>query len=262
MNTRPWSNALVTGASSGLGDALARRLAADGVDVVAVARDVARLERLSGEAGPGAVEVLPADLTTTDGRALVAARLAADERAVDLAIANAGVWQFGDLVDQDPATLRSMIELNVVAVVELTHAAVTAMRRRGGGAVVLISSIAGNQPLAHEAVYGASKAFVSSFGQAVAEELRGSDVSLTTIMPGLVRTELHERVGGSHHVALLPDRAWMDADVVAASIIEATAAHRVVHTPGFVNRVVSSLTDMTPRAISRRAAATVNRKRR
>lgn len=256
-----WSTAVVTGASSGIGDALTRLLSGEGTDVVAVARDRDRLECLADTAGPGAVQALAADLTSSPDLSRVGDRLDDDTVPVDLFVANAGVWGFGPLVEADADRLATMLAVNVGAVVELTRRAVVAMTRRGGGTIVLVSSVAGDQPLAYESVYAATKAFVTSFGQAIATETRGSGVSVTTVLPGLVRTELHRRAGGAHHVETMPPFVWKEADEVAASMLDAAAARRVLHVPGVVNRVMSSLTDVTPRAVARRAAAAINRRR-
>jgi uncharacterized protein len=257
-----WPVALVTGASSGIGQALARRLAAEGSDLVAVARDRARLEALAAELGtahPGVeVEVLVADLADPAGTAAVEARLADAERPVDLVVNNAGFGTYGPLVDADIDTEQAEIAVNVTAVVRLTHAALRAMTARGRGAVMNISSVAGLQATPGNATYGASKAFVASFGEAVAGELAGTGVTLTTVLPGFTRTEFQERAGIEGRE--IPERAWMSADDVAAQALEATRAGKAWLVPGAVNKVLTAVAGPVPRGLKRRLAARVARR--
>jgi uncharacterized protein len=260
--TPTWPVALVTGASSGIGRALACRLAAEGSDLVAVARDRARLEALATELGtahPGVeVEVLVADLADPAGTAAVEARLAEAERPVDLVVNNAGFGTYGPLVDADIDAEQAEIAVNVTAVVRLTHAALRAMTARGRGAVMNISSVAGLQATPGNATYGASKAFVASFGEAVAGELAGTGVTLTTVLPGFTRTEFQERAGIEGRE--IPERAWMSADDVAALALEATRAGKAWLVPGAINKVLTAVAGPVPRGLKRRLAARVARR--
>ena len=166
------SVALVTGASAGIGASFARTLAARGDDVILVARSKPRLDDLAivlrRENGVD-VEVLAADLTNTADLASVEARVAARERPVDLLVNNAGFGTSGPFGALPVEHEDEEIRLNVLALVRLTHAALGAMTARGTGAVVNVSSLAGYQPNPGMATYGATKAFVSSFTQAVHE---------------------------------------------------------------------------------------------
>lgn len=263
--TPTWPVALVTGASSGIGRALARRLAGEGSHVVAVARDRERLDALAAEvrsAHPGVeVEVLVADLadlTGSAGVAAVEARLADPERTVDLVVNNAGFGTYGPLVEADIETEQAEIAVNVTAVVRLTHAALRAMTARGSGAVMNISSVAGLQATPGNATYGASKAFVASFGEAVAGELAGTGVTLTTVLPGFTRTEFQERAGiGGREI---PERAWMSAEDVATQALDATRAGKAWLVPGAVNKVLTAVAGPVPRGLKRRLAARVARR--
>ena len=170
----PWRHAVVTGASSGIGEAIARELAMLGVGLTLVARRSEELERLATQLrrkGAPEVEVLVADLTERRGLAAVEARLADGSRPVDLLVNDAGMGTGGPFAELSIDHEVAEIELNVVAVVRLTHAAVGPMRERGRGAVLNVSSLAGLAPAPNNATYAASKAFVTSFSASLHEEI-------------------------------------------------------------------------------------------
>lgn len=259
----PWTTALVTGASTGIGEAVARRLAAGGVDLVVVARDEARLRHLAGELADRhqvEVEVLPADLTTPDGVQVVVDRLADPDRSVaDLVVNNAGAGCYGTFWESDPAAQQAAIELNVSALVALTRAALARLVPLGRGAVLNVSSVVGDQPSPRHAVYAATKAFVTSFSQGVHEELRGTGVGLTVVLPGFTRTEFQERAGTDDRG--VPQGAWMEAADVADVALAATAAGRAVCVPGTVNKVMLVGSWLLPRGARRRAVGVLARRR-
>lgn len=254
-----WRTALVTGASSGIGRELARLLAAEGGDLVLVARDRARLDDLAAElrhAHPEVtVEVLPADLADGAQLAAVEARVCDPARPVDLVVNNAGFGTYGPLVQADIDVEQREIAVNVTAVVRLTHAAVGAMVARGRGAVMNVSSVAGLQATPGNATYGATKAFVASFGEAVAGELAGTGVTLTTVLPGFTRTEFQQRAGSEGRD--IPGPAWMSAPDVAARALEATRAGKAWFVPGVLNKVLVAAAGPVPRGLKRRLAARV-----
>jgi short-subunit dehydrogenase len=247
-----WRTALVTGASSGIGRAIARQLAAEGTALVVVARDEARLKARAAELTVD-VEVLVADLGIADQLAAVEARLADPDRPVDLVVNNAGFGTYGDFAALDLDGETREIAVDVTAVVRLTHAALDGMLARGRGAVMNISSVAGLQATPGNAVYGASKAFVASFGEAVAGELAGTGVTLTTVLPGYTHTEFAERAGiGGRQI---PKPAWQSAEDVASSAIAATRAGRPWLVPGALNKAMVSVANPIPRGLKRRVAA-------
>ncbi len=190
--------ALVTGASAGIGEQFARYLGAGGHDLVLVARDRARLEALAKDldADHGArAEVLAADLTDPEELERVEGRVSSTEAPVDLLVNNAGFGTIGRF-DRIPVDREvDEIELNVIAVVRLAHAAVPAMVSRGHGAILNVSSLASRQPTPNMATYAGTKAFVSSFSQSLHVELKEAGVHVMVLEPGFTRTEFQDRLG-------------------------------------------------------------------
>lgn len=257
-----WQRALVTGASSGIGEAFARRLAADGTDLVLVARRADALERLSAEIGEISgvtVEVLAADLGTTDGCTMVAQRLGDDAAPVDLLINNAGIGTsgaFGEIALQREVDL---IALNITAVVRLTHAAVGPMRARGRGGIINVSSLTAFQPYPFGANYGASKAYITSFSKALHTELAGAGVRVLALCPGFTRTNFQSAAGISR--TPIPDWLWSQPDEVVDEGLAALAAGRSVRVPGPAFKAWAGLTKVVPDALIRRALASVGHRR-
>jgi uncharacterized protein len=188
---------VVTGASSGLGREFALALAARGHPVLAVARRAERLSALADEvaARGGRLEPFVADLSTADGveQLLTTAR----ELEVELLVNNAGIATYGPFTSTPSERERELVRLNVEALVALTHGVLPAMVERRRGGVINVASQMAFQAMPYFAVYAASKAFVLAFSEALAEELRGSGVSVTTVAPGFVTTEFTD-VAGSH----------------------------------------------------------------
>lgn len=207
---------LVTGPTSGIGRSFARRLAADGYDLVLCARDAERLKALAQEVADAQgtrSEILVVDLATPEGRATVADRLAA---GVDVLVNNAGGMSNGTFWEQDLAVLERQIDLNVTAVMALTHAALPAMVRAGSGSIINVASIAAFFP-GRGGPYAGTKSYVSGFTQALASELHGTGVRIQALCPGFVDTEFHER-GGASTDAVPPKAILNPDDVVTASL--------------------------------------------
>lgn len=253
----PWSTALVTGASSGIGAAIARELVDRGLGrVVLVARRQAQLEALAEELSDrssSAVEVLVADLADADGRAAVEARLAGPGTAppVDLLVNNAGVGTAGSFWELPIEGEQTEIDLNVTAVVRLTRAALPGMIARVGGSILNVSSLACNQPSPRMATYSATKAFVTLFTESLHEELRGTAVTATAVLPGYVRTEFQQHLGTGTGYESAPSFAWMRPEQVAAEALDAAAAGRALCIPGLGYRIVSALEAPLPRSARR-----------
>lgn len=246
--------ALVTGASAGIGEAFARELAARGHALVLVARDDARLGRLAATL-PADCEVLPADLADGDALARVEARLGA-EPPVDLLVNNAGVGTYGRFVDLDVDGEEHEVRVNALAVVRLAHAAARSMTARGSGAIVNVSSLSGYQPIPGNATYAATKAFVTSFGEALHAELRPLGVRVTTVCPGYTHTEFHARAGVDPR--RVPELLWQDPEAVARAALDALERGRAVCVPGVLNRAAAVLSPRAPRILSRKVAHRLN----
>src|SRR5690348_12679687 len=190
--------ALITGASSGIGAAFAHELAAQGADLILVARSEDKLRALAAEitATRGVrVDVLPADLTLLGAGEDLAARVAALGRTVQVLVNNAGFATHGDVERADPARLLAQVQLNCAAVVDLTTRFLPAMTARRHGVIVNVASTAAYQPVAHMAVYAASKAFVLSFTEALWSEAKPQGVDVIAICPGATDTAFFDVVG-------------------------------------------------------------------
>lgn len=251
--------ALITGASSGIGAAFARRLATDGYHLVLVARDGERLRRFAGELGAGGTgpaEVLPADLATDDGRALVETRLA---DGVDLLVNNAGLGLAGRFVTLGIDRVQHQHDVNVTSVLRLTHSALGPMVARGSGAVINVSSVAGFFGSA-SATYSADKAWVTTFSEGLTEALRGTGVRVVALCPGFVRTEFHERAGMD--VGARTGPLWLDADRVVADALADLARGRVVSVPSLLYKALVGVIDVMPRSVVRTLVSRFDRRGR
>jgi short-subunit dehydrogenase len=252
--TRPL--ALVTGASSGIGHAFARRLAETGNDLVVVARDEGRLQELaSAVTSSGAeVEVLVADLADAAQRATVEERLRAGD--VELLVNNAGFGTTGRFWELPVDEEEREIDVNVVALTRLARAVVPSLVERGRGGVLNVASVAGFSPTPGTATYGATKAYVLSFSAALREELRGTGVRALALCPGLTRTEFQERAG--YTAKGLAGRLWQTPETVAEQALAALAADRGVCTPGFQNKAAAVAAHLVPRRLQARIAGVIS----
>ena len=254
-----WSKALVTGASSGIGKAMAEYLAAIGTKVVLVARDEARMKEMAALA-PDKMEVMPADLSKPKDLEKLEEYLKSEE--IDLLVNNAGIWEFKSFTSQPPQDVEQMLNVNLVALVKLCHAAVGGMKERKKGAILNVSSIAGGQPMPMEALYSSTKSFVTNFSQGLHAELKDQGITVTVLLPGLVRTELHERGKGEKSVNHLPSFVWMNSWPVAEIALKAVAEGKPVCVPGTLNKFVSGAVEITPRPVLRYFGKRVMKNRR
>lgn len=252
--------ALVTGASSGIGEAFARSLVRRGWNVVIVARRVERLERLSAELGGAARALaLPLDLAEPGAAARLAAELLRRSIPVDLLVNNAGIGATGRYAEEPPETTAAILATNVRAPAELLRAFLPAMLVRRRGAVINVCSMAAFQPVPFLATYAASKAFLLSLSEALAEELRGTGVSVQALCPGLVPTEFQARAG-TDKVAFA-DAPKMTAEFVAEASLRALLRGGPVVVPGWRDRLMLQLLRLAPREVVRRAGAALFRPR-
>lgn len=246
----PDVTAVVTGASAGIGAELSRELSRRGHHVTLVARSVDRLEALAAELANGA-DVVVADLADRAQRASLLDRVAANGRVPQILVNNAGWSTLGPVSQSDPDAEMAMIEVDVVAVADLCSRVLPGMVERGRGAVLNVASTAAFQPLPGQAGYGAGKAFVLSYTQSLAGELRGTGVTATTLCPGPVDTGFGERAGFSkaEAEAALPSVMWVSARDVARSAIQGMDKGRLVVIPGRANRAAAALAQVAPRTL-------------
>lgn len=252
-----WVRAVVTGASGGIGEEYARQLAAQGADLVLVARSADALERLAKELHDkhGVLcEALPADLTTDAGIESVAERVL----DTDLLVNNAGYGISERLAEVAPAHVEGMIRLNVLALSLLTRAALPGMLGRGHGGIVNVSSVAGFSPSQGFATYNATKAFVTMFTEALSLEVRGTGVRVQALCPGLTRTGF-QAVAGEEALgtANTPDILWQDPPEVVRASLAGLKRGSVIVTPGVHNKAFVAAASVTPRGVLRRVAGAV-----
>jgi short-subunit dehydrogenase len=257
MSSRP--TALVTGASSGIGLEFARQLAANGHDLVVVARDEGRLKELAAEVSTE-VEVLRADLTDPTDLAAVEARLSDASRPVDVLVNNAGFGTMGPFAQLPVEAEEREIRLNVIALVRLTRSVLPGMLERRRGGVLNVSSIGGFQPGPFNATYSATKAFVSSFTEAVHEEVRGTGVHVTALCPGLTRTGFQETSGAT--ASTMPGFLWQTSEQVVKVALRDLGRNHAMSVPGMQNKGAAFLVRLVPRGVVRRMSAGVGRRLR
>jgi short-subunit dehydrogenase len=248
MSTPTRPIALVTGASSGIGADLARELARDGHDLVLSARRLAPMQALAAELhqrGAGAV-VIPADLSKAGAAAELAGAIASRGLTLDVLVNNAGLGAIGRFDRIDTARVSEMLYVNVVSLTELTRLVLPGMVARGRGKIMLVASTAGFQPGPRMAVYFATKAYVLSLGEALAYELQGTGVTVTTLCPGATATEFF-KVAGAAETALRPA---MSAAQVARCGYRALKAGRRVAVAGLSNRILAVVGRHAPHALT------------
>jgi hypothetical protein len=238
------STALVTGATSGIGRAYAERLHRDGWQLVLVARDRERLEKVAAELGEA--EVLVADLGEPAQVAVVGGRLQDPDRPIDLLVNNAGYGLGAPMLQADPAVEDAMFEVNAHAVLTLTRAALPSMVARHTGSIVNVSSVAAFVP---RGTYSATKAFVLSLSRSLALEAAPYGVTVQALCPGLTHTEFHAR-SGSDAEARVPGLLWLSAERVVDESLRALARGRTVCIPGRRWRLMMLGTRLVPARLS------------
>ena len=221
--------ALITGASSGIGAATAAALAAAGARLVLTGRDPRRLAAVASRTGG---TVIPADLTDPDEAARVAAEAISSAGCVDVLISNAGTGWAGSISELSAAKATELVNLNLLAPIQLARLLAPGMAERGQGRLVFVSSIAGATGVRHEAVYAAAKAGLNCFAESLAYEVAGRGVGVSVVLPGVVDTPFFSHRGRRY------DRRWpapIPADRVANAISDAISRDLgVVYVPGWM----------------------------
>ena len=255
--------AIITGASSGLGEAYARALAAEGREIILVARRRERLEQLATslqESCPGVrATCRPCDLADEASRTQLAAELAAQEAVPTLLINNAGLGDYGAFAEADPPKLRRLMQVNMLALAELTHALLPSLLRAGHSAVLNIASLAADVFLPDFALYAASKAFVASFSEGLRLELARSGVRVLAVCPGPVHTEfgsVARRAG--YNSGDIPLKSWFYTEraTVVQSSLRALAAGKARCYPSLKIRLAGVLLRCLPLSLLRLALCT------
>lgn len=248
--------ALITGASSGIGAAFARRLARDGYDLVLTARDGQRLATLTAELRRrhhGCYEFVAADLATLSGQVFLAEHLTACER-LSLLVNNAGFITLEPFSDTDINRQRAMVELHVLAPQRLVHAALPGMLARRSGGIINVSSVAAFQSGPGNVTYSAGKAFLNTFDDGLRIELAGSGVHVLTLCPGWTRSEIHRRAGYDN--SAVPEHAWQTPEQVVQAALRDLHRQRAYCFPNRADRRRIALRRLLPgrlRSVLRRA---------
>ncbi|MBS2963986.1 SDR family NAD(P)-dependent oxidoreductase [Actinocrinis puniceicyclus] len=256
------TTALITGGTAGIGRAFAARFAGSGYGLVLAARDAARLDAAAEQLralGAARVETIAADLSTTQGRALVEARLRAPSGAqgpgeeepapIDILVNNAGFGLGHGFLAGSADEEELLLDVLVRAPMRLTHAALPGMVERGRGAVINVSSVAAFAP---RGTYSAAKAWVVTFSESVAAELRGTGVRCMALCPGFTHTEFHERA--QIETGDIPGWMWLDADEVVQAALRDLRRGLRVSVPGTQYKVLTAATRYVPRAITTRVS--------
>jgi short-subunit dehydrogenase len=241
---------VVTGASNGIGEALAVELAARGHNLIVVARREELLNALAARLGDEygvVVEVWPADLTDATQRAKLTEELAS--REISILCANAGVSTLGPVAELDPADERALVQLNVVAVHDVVLAVLPGMVRRGAGGILISGSAAGNSPIPNNASYASTKAFNNAFCEALHWEVRKSGIHVTLLAPGPVRTGLPDFVEEETVAKLVPGYAWVSAEHSAKASLNGLSRNKIRVVPGLPAKAMSLTSQYVPRAV-------------
>ena len=247
------ATALVTGASAGIGEAIARQLASRGHGVTLVARREERLIALAGELSESygvRAEAIATDLGDAAAREQLVAQVDGLDLEVEILVNNAGFGGAGTVADSRREQLVAMLRVNCEALLDLQARYLPAMVARGRGTVINIASTAAFQPIPGTATYAATKAFVLSLSEAVHEELKGTGVTLTAVCPGPVRTEFTRVAGIEQAEEQLPGVFWMSSEEVAKAAVEAAENGKRAIVPGLLNRAGALTGQHAPRMLA------------
>jgi short-subunit dehydrogenase len=247
--------ALISGASSGIGEALAEQFASAGTNLVLVARNETKLEQLAdrlAQAHGVEVYVEPTDLARRSAARTLFSSLGEQGIAIDILVNNAGVLEHGQFVDIGGANHQRMIDLNISGLTGLLDRFLPPMRERGYGRILNVASIAAFQPIASLAVYAATKAYVLSLTESLSEELRGSGVSITALCPGVTDTNMVSKAREQSDKLSIPGFLIGDVEDVARQGYQACMKGETICVPGTLNRAATLASSSAPKWLIRR----------
>ncbi|MGV1089001.1 MAG: mycolate reductase [Mycobacterium sp.] len=257
----PHSRAVVTGASQGIGEALATELAARGHSLIITARRAEVLADLAArltERYGVTVEVRAVDLTDPGQRGGLADELA--QRDISILCANAGTATFGPVAKLDPADEKAQVQLNVLGVHDLVLAVLPGMLARQSGGILISGSAAGNSPIPNNATYAASKAFANTFSESLRGELKDSGIHVTLLAPGPVRADVPDPAEASLVDKLIPDFLWISVEHTAQLSLDGLERNKMRVVPGITSKAMSVASGYAPRAIVTPIVGAVYRK--
>lgn len=250
--------ALITGASAGIGEALAREFAKNGHDLILVARSADKLKKLAAELGKEhsiRATALPSDLGTAGAAETLYAQVSRRGLVVDVLVNNAGLLHKGPFWETKLDAHQNLLQLNIGVLTALTHLFVPGMIKRKHGRILNLASTSAFQPIPYLSTYAASKAFVLSFSEALNIELKGKGVKVTALCPGFTETEMIAKEGGrSMNVPFVRN---LTVTEVAREGYAACAAGKPLYINGATNRALVALGELQPRWIQRRVTELV-----
>lgn len=252
--------ALVTGASSGIGESFAEFLAANGHDLVITARDKSRLDERAEywrEKFAVEVEVIRADLATNEGIKAIELRLENRSRPIEVLINNAGFGLNKSFTLSERQAENDLLDVLVRAPLRFMHAVVPAMRERDSGVIINVSSVAG---WIAGGSYSAAKSYLTVMSESLHTELRGSNVKVLALCPGFTRTEFHQR--GRMRMTGLPEFMWLQSNEVVAAAWRAVQQGKAISIPGFQYKLLSLISRFAPRPVVRRVGMNLRSRQR
>lgn len=244
--------ALITGASSGLGEEFARQLAAQGHQLILVARRLDRMQALITELQtqyPQPMVAIAADLAEVGAVADLMDEIAGLEWSVDILINNAGYSPKASFEQQDMPTVQAQLQVMINTVTELSHAVLPYMIEQGFGRIINVSSLAAFAPPARGTLYSAIKQYVLTFSQSLDMAVKKNGIHVTALCPGFTHTEFHEAMQVSKRAAMIPNLMWSSAPEVVADALAAVDAGKPVCMTGKINQMIAALSKRMPEAV-------------
>ena len=239
--------ALITGASSGIGEAFARLFAQKGFNLILTARNEKKLNELSKSLNGIETAVVSADLSETEGIEKLISEVEKKSESVDVIVNNAGMMTEGPFHEMREKDIEKILTLNMFATVKITHRFIKAMRERGNGRILNVASVAAFHPFPSMDIYAATKAFVLSFTESLAENYRSDGIFVTALCPGITNTQMAEQ----DLIKIAPDFLILEPEEVAREGYEALMNREVINIPGPANRLAIGIAKHQPRSLIR-----------